>query len=75
MSELTLYADRTLLEGIAGIWHYHLADNSLKRALCGAEVMATSIPETFWESRTHLKERYCLKCAELRQGGVPLPSA
>jgi len=68
MVELSLSPDRTLLEGIHGTWYYHLSDASGKRALCGAEVMATKIPETLWNYRGHLKERYCSKCAEIRRG-------
>jgi hypothetical protein len=67
MPELPLYPNRTLVEGIAGTWHYHLSDKTKKtKALCGAEVMSTAIPETVWGYRNHLKERYCRKCAEIR---------
>ena len=67
--ELLLSSNRTLVEGIAGTWHYHLSDPEKKyRALCGAEVMPTRIPETAWNVRTHNKERYCSKCAEIRLG-------
>jgi hypothetical protein len=69
MVNLSLSPERTLLEGIHGTWHYHLADPSGKRALCGAKVMLTKIPETSWNFRAHLKERYCSKCAELRREG------
>jgi hypothetical protein len=72
MVELSLSPDRTLFEGIHGTWHYHLSDDG-KRALCGAKVMVTRIPETLWNFRGHLKERYCLKCAEIR-GGSSLPA-
>ena len=74
MVELSLSPDRTLLEGIAGTWYYHLSDASHKRALCGAEVMLTRIPETAWNVKTHLKERYCSKCAEIRRKGASLPA-
>jgi hypothetical protein len=72
MPELPLFPDRTLLEGIHGTWHYHLSARNGKRALCGAKVMPTGIPETAWNVRGHLKERYCSKCAEIRRE-IPLP--
>jgi hypothetical protein len=66
--QLVLFSDRTLLEGIHGTWYYHLSDASGQRALCGDEVMPTGIPETAWGVRTeHLKERYCTRCAKIRQ--------
>ena len=72
MSQLVLFSDRTLVEGIHGTWYYHFADPARRyRALCGAEVMTTRIPETAWNVRTpHLKERYCKKCAEIRLGSI-----
>lgn len=42
--------DLVVTEGIVGYWHYHIsdADKRLSRALCGADVMYTSIPLDAW---------------------------
>jgi hypothetical protein len=57
--------ERTLVEGIHGTWHYHLSDDG-KTALCGAHVMVSDAPESTWGFVGHLNERYCKKCAEIR---------
>ena len=37
-------------EGVSGVWHYHLSEaHRESRALCGAQVMATSIPLQGWK--------------------------
>ena len=59
--------ERTLVEGIESVWHYHLSDDG-RHALCGARVMISSAPESSWGYRSgHLHERYCKKCEELRR--------
>ena len=59
---------RTLREGIAGHWHYHYATEDGKEALCGANTMASNATEDDWGYRSHLHERYCKKCEELKRG-------
>jgi hypothetical protein len=59
-----------ITEGIAGRWHYHLreAGKLIGPALCGAEVMHTSIPLTYWNKTPknyHLPEKWCEECATL----------
>ncbi len=57
---------RTLREGIAGHWYYHLSTDDGKAALCGAATMASNAPEDTWGFVGHLHERYCSKCAEIQ---------
>lgn len=58
--------ERTLVEGISGTWYYHLSDDG-RTALCGAAVMISSAPESTWGYKSgHLNERYCSKCAGIR---------
>lgn len=67
-----------IVEGIAGYWFYHLREGDTGKALCGAEVMRTSIPLDGW-ARTptnyHIPEKWCHHCAllgGLTQGPLPL---
>lgn len=55
--------DSTLVEGIAGTWHYHLAKDG--KSLCGAKTMPTQVPVHTWGFKGNLNERYCSKCEEL----------
>jgi hypothetical protein len=58
--------ERTLVEGIAGTWYYHLSDDG-RTALCGANVMPTGSLESTWKTHySHLHERYCSKCDAIR---------
>jgi hypothetical protein len=62
--------ERTLVEGIAGTWYYHLSDDG-RTALCGAAVMISSAPESTWGYKSgHLNERYCSKCEAIRNAKV-----
>jgi hypothetical protein len=56
-------------EGISGMWHYHLSDPTRKyTALCGKQVMHTSILVESWGLRSgglrHL-ESWCTECPRL----------
>ncbi len=55
-------------ESIHGTYFYHLSRMPHSTiALCGARTMSTSIPVNAWGVTTsHLHERYCARCAELR---------
>lgn len=55
-------------ESIHGTFFYHLSRMPHSTvALCGARTMFTSIPIKAWGATTsHLHERYCARCAELR---------
>ena len=55
-----------VVEGIESTWHYHLrrVDQRVSESLCGAQVFSTEIPVSAWGVVTHLRERYCSKCAE-----------
>ena len=57
-----------VVEGVEGVWFYHLSESGLsgQPALCGEKhVMSTSIPLTYWGTKGHLHERYCLGCGIL----------
>jgi hypothetical protein len=56
-----------IVEGIAGLWHYHLArvDASDNQALCGAQTMLTHLPLETWGFRSHIRETYCDKCESI----------
>lgn len=68
---MTERTEPTLLEGIAGIWHYHLpGDNGA--ALCGERrVMGTSAPVSTWRQwyPDHLPVSYCVECERRRGDG------
>jgi hypothetical protein len=54
-----------IVEGIAGVWHYHLSNTgeNYQPALCGKkEVMRTELPLSFWGTKGHLNESYCNEC-------------
>ena len=56
-----------VVEGVAGIWHYHLSETgeTYRPALCGdIKVMCTSLPVTSWGTRGHLCETYCRECEQ-----------
>lgn len=50
-------------EGIHGTFYYHLRTPDAHRGLCGDKVMPTSIPVSAWGTVTHIKERWCSRCA------------
>jgi hypothetical protein len=57
-----------IVEGVEGIWHYHLSETGLNShpALCGkANVMQTEIPLSAWGKRSHLSETYCKECEKI----------
>jgi len=64
----------SVAEGIHGTWYYHLwvqpKNSSGGKALCGAQVMVTSIPMSAWGTRTHLNERWCSLCKKLTEPRV-----
>lgn len=55
-----------IAEGIAGTWFYHLRRSGENYGLCGAKVMLSYAPLDAWGMRTHLGERWCSLCSELR---------
>jgi hypothetical protein len=65
-------------EGIHGTFSYHLHVEGTHQALCGTQIMRTSIPLESWGVITHLCERYCEKCMteqrERFQKNLILPS-
>lgn len=57
-----------VVEGIAGIYSYHVRDASQPKAetlpaACGAQVMTTSIPLGTWGMKSHIPSRWCATCA------------
>lgn len=60
---MSVVLDPTLVEGIAGTWYYHLAQDG--KSLCGAKTMSTQVPLHTWGFKGHLNERYCSKCKEI----------
>lgn len=65
-----------VVEGVEGVWSYHLARHGTLKPLCSRShpVMGTGIPLEGWGHRAgHLPERYCDECAKkARQMGVGL---
>lgn len=58
--------ERALLvaEGIHGTFYYHMRRGLHEHfALCGDQVMHTRIPLSAWGTVTHIKERWCSRCA------------
>lgn len=57
--------DAILLEGISGVWHYHVSSGG--KALCGAQrVMGTHAPLSSWGTKpTHMPTSYCKECDRL----------
>jgi len=54
-------------EGIYGTFYYHLRVSDEPFALCGDRIMHTSIPFSAWGTTTHVKERWCSRCANLEK--------
>ena len=58
-----------IVEGISGMWHYHLApiDGLPTPALCGAKTMATSAPLSSWGfiPRHFPTGGYCAECVRI----------
>ena len=58
-----------IVEGIAGVWFYHLSENSenCKPALCGnTQVMRTMIPLDQWGATDgNVPSKYCSKCDQI----------
>lgn len=55
-----------IVEGIAGVWHFHLAvaGGSPAKGLCGATTMATCAPIDSWGFKpSHMRHSYCAECA------------
>jgi hypothetical protein len=55
----------SVAEGINGYFRYHLRAPDSTYALCGAQVMRTSIPVAAWGTQTHIGEKWCQKCADM----------
>jgi len=55
-------------EGVSGTWYYHWADGDAYTAKCGAIVMNTEMTENQWGLTGYLNERWCSKCAEIKEG-------
>jgi hypothetical protein len=51
-----------IVEGFGGTWFYHLTNDDLQRALCGARTISTQLPLATWGQVGHLHERYCKEC-------------
>ena len=68
--------DFHIVEGVSGVYFYHLARGTALRPLCDPKylVMRTSIPLSGWGVRSHLQEKYCTQCESLarREGVVGL---
>jgi len=52
----------TIREGVASVWHYHLAINDIP--ICGnKETMSTDLPLDTWGYKSdHIPESYCKEC-------------
>lgn len=60
--------DDELLEGLSGMWHYHISRRGL--AICGeSKVMTTHAPRRTWGIKPqHMPTSYCEKCDGLYKG-------
>jgi hypothetical protein len=62
-----------IVEGISGTWYYHLQQDITSRpsqALCGARIMATGLPVSYWGKTPpnhHIPEKWCAVCAKLAE--------
>lgn len=56
-----------IVEGVAGVWHYHLAPKGISAtALCGALTMATEAPLSSWGFKPgHIPHSYCSECERM----------
>lgn len=62
-------------EGVSGVWHYHLSDESTgHRGLCGAHTMPTKIRLQDWRVQfgEHFPKRptWCDECEKLANLGA-----
>lgn len=59
----------TVVEGVSGMWHYHLQAEGLTRPACGARSMSTSIALKDWRAPfgAHFPKAptWCRKCEAL----------
>jgi len=64
-----------ITEGVEGFWYYHLSKpETFNRSLCGKRVMITNLPLSSWGTVTHLNEKYCKDCEQLKNMyAIPLP--
>lgn len=53
-----------IVEGVEGVWHYHLSEVDSKNTLCGEPSMSTEIPISSWRSGnpTQIPMSYCEEC-------------
>jgi hypothetical protein len=55
----------TIRESIHGNFLYHLAMDG--KALCGKKItIHTNLNIETWGMKTHLNEKYCIKCQEIK---------
>ena len=60
--------DVRVVEGISGVWHYHLAkaEGPFYEALCGARTMYSAAPLDSWGYKPdHMPASYCAECARI----------
>jgi len=66
LSEGDKMDDLIVTEGVMGYWFYHISHkDTFTKALCGVNVMMSSLPLSEWGETGHLNERYCQKCEKL----------
>lgn len=63
-------SERHVVEGVSGLWHYHIAESETNaRALCGARTMSSGIRIEDWAKPfgEHFPKRptWCQLCAHL----------
>lgn len=59
----------TIRESIHGNFFYHLAINN--KALCGKKItMHTNLSIETWGMKTHLNEKYCKECQEIKDHDI-----
>lgn len=62
-----------IVEGIAGMWHYHLAhvDSPPHKSLCGKQTMSTMAQLSSWGFMSkHIPTSYCVRCEQLAKGAI-----
>lgn len=57
-----------VVEGVEGVWHYHLRRKGESAAICGNHrIMPTQIPLSYWGQKAeHILESYCPRCSDVK---------
>lgn len=72
MSDFALSNRYEIVEGISGVWHYHIAlAGKPSTSLCGRPTMKTAAKNSTWGFVPgHMPTSYCSACAEMAKEGT-----